>query len=60
MMRPLIDGSTSYGINISRPETSAFLVREYGIDKTTIQSATPKVSRFSQKQEVRGSKIFSK
>ncbi len=44
MMRPLLDGSTSYGINISRPETSAFLMREYGIDKTTIQSATPKVS----------------
>jgi DNA polymerase III epsilon subunit family exonuclease len=37
MMRPLLDGSTSYGINISRPETSAFLMREYGLNTPTVQ-----------------------
>lgn len=39
MISSLITGSTSYGINISRPETGSFLMREYGIDKTTIKQS---------------------
>ncbi len=37
MMQPLLDGSTSYGINIYRPMTHDFLSREYGLDSQTIK-----------------------
>jgi DNA polymerase III epsilon subunit-like protein len=31
MMEPILHGATAYGVNISRRETLAFLVREYGL-----------------------------
>jgi hypothetical protein len=37
-MRPIQDEALAYGVNISQPETSRFLTREYGLDISKIQS----------------------
>jgi DNA polymerase III epsilon subunit family exonuclease len=44
IMHPLTAGYTLYGIHISRPETSGFLMREYGLDISHIQSSNRAIS----------------
>jgi DNA polymerase III epsilon subunit-like protein len=46
IMYPLTTGSTLYGIHISRPETSGFLMREYGLDISKIWSSNRNTSTY--------------
>ena len=43
LMRPILDSSLAYGVNISFPENRDFLVREYEIDTAQLQAPNSKL-----------------